>query len=183
MIFDSKYLGMFPFQCPSLFSILAFLEYEYGVFHPTEGCSAVSDKMAVIARDMGVDVRLDEPVEQLHFKDRKVVGLRTRTGNHMFESLVINADFAQAMQHLVPNHLRKQWPDKRIEKSKNSCSTFMLYLGIEDGTTTCSTTRFTSRRTTSGTWMRSIGCRCCPKTLHTMCRTRGSPIPRWPRRG
>ena len=49
----------------------------------------------------------------------------------MFDSLVINADFAQAMQHLVPNHLRRQWPDQRIEKSKYSCSTFMLYLGIE----------------------------------------------------
>jgi phytoene desaturase len=122
---------MSPFQCPSLFSILAFLEYEYGVFHPQGGCAAVSEKMAEIARDMGVDVRLDEPVEQLHFEGRKVVGLRTRTGNHMFDSLVINADFAQAMQHLVPNHLRRQWPDQRIEKSKYSCSTFMLYLGIE----------------------------------------------------
>ena len=129
--FQSKYLGMSPFQCPSLFSILAFLEYEYGVFHPHGGCAAVSEKMADIARDMGVDVRLDEPVEELHFEGRKVVGLRTRTGNHMFDSLVINADFAQAMQHLVPNHLRRQWPDQRIEKSKYSCSTFMLYLGIE----------------------------------------------------
>ena len=40
--FRSKYLGMSPFQCPSLFTILAFLEYEYGVFHPTGGCAAVS---------------------------------------------------------------------------------------------------------------------------------------------
>ena len=32
MTFQSKYLGMSPFNCPSLFSILSFLEYEYGVF-------------------------------------------------------------------------------------------------------------------------------------------------------
>ena len=31
--FQSKYLGMSPFRCPSLFSILSFLEYEHGVFH------------------------------------------------------------------------------------------------------------------------------------------------------
>src|SRR4051794_27526614 len=31
--FQSKYLGMSPFRCPSLFSILAFLEYESGVWH------------------------------------------------------------------------------------------------------------------------------------------------------
>ena len=32
--FQSKYLGMSPFSCPSLFSILSFLEYEHGVFSP-----------------------------------------------------------------------------------------------------------------------------------------------------
>ena len=36
--FQAKYLGMSPFQCPSLFSILSFLEYEHGIWHPTGGC-------------------------------------------------------------------------------------------------------------------------------------------------
>mgnify|MGYP001184619353 FL=1 len=39
--FQSKYLGMSPFRCPSLFSILSFLEYEHGVFHPIGGCGEV----------------------------------------------------------------------------------------------------------------------------------------------
>ena len=129
--FQSKYLGMSPFQCPSLFTILAFLEYEYGVFHPTGGCAAVSEKMADVARDMGVDIRLSEPVEQLHFAGRKAVGLRSRTGDHEFDALVINADFANAMQRLVPDQLRRRWNNRRLERSRYSCSTFMMYLGIE----------------------------------------------------
>jgi phytoene desaturase len=129
--FQSKYLGMSPFQCPSLFTILAFLEYEYGVFHPTGGCAAVSEKMGEIARDMGVDVRLNEPVEQLYFDGRKAVGLKTHSGDHTFDSLVINADFAHAMKTLVPDHLRKSWNNKKLDRSRYSCSTFMLYLGIE----------------------------------------------------
>lgn len=129
--FQSKYLGMSPFQCPSLFTILAFLEYEYGVFHPIGGCAAVSEKMASIASDLGVDIRLDEPVEQLYFEGRKAVGLRTRYGQQRFDSLVINADFAQAMKKLVPDRLRRSWSDKKLDRSKYSCSTFMLYLGIE----------------------------------------------------
>jgi len=32
---------------------------------------------------------------------------------------------------LVPNEMRKKWNDRRIEKQEFSCSTFMLYLGIE----------------------------------------------------
>jgi phytoene desaturase len=38
--FQSKYLGMSPFQCQSLFSIQSFLEYEHGIWHPTGGCRA-----------------------------------------------------------------------------------------------------------------------------------------------
>ena len=56
MTFQSKYLGMSPFQCPSLFSILSFLEYEYGVFHPIGGCGAVT---ASDGPDRPVDGRRD----------------------------------------------------------------------------------------------------------------------------
>ena len=131
--FQAKYLGMSPFRCPSLFSILSFLEYEHGVFHPLGGCSAVSEKMAAIAREMGVTIHLNEPVERLRFDGRKVVGLETSQGEYDSDAMVLNADFARAMKNLVPNHLRKRWTEKRIEGKKFSCSTFMLYLGI-DGT-------------------------------------------------
>ena len=92
--FQSKYLGMSPFRCPSLFSILAFLEYEHGVFHPTGGCSAVSERMADIAREMGVEIRLDESVERILFEGRKAVGVSTRKGDYRTDAMVINADFA-----------------------------------------------------------------------------------------
>jgi phytoene desaturase len=80
--FQSKYLGMSPFRCPSLFSILSFLEYEHGVWHPRGGCGAVSRAMARVAERLGVEIHLDEPVEQLLFEKRRAVGIRTRTGEH-----------------------------------------------------------------------------------------------------
>ncbi len=129
--FQSKYLGMSPFQCPSLFTILAFLEYEFGIFHPTGGCSAVSERMADVARELGVTIRLNEPVETLRFEGRKAVGLTTMRGATEFDALVINADFSRAMERLVPEALRKRWNNKKLQKSRYSCSTFMMYLGIE----------------------------------------------------
>jgi phytoene desaturase len=129
--FQSKYLGMSPFTCPSLFSILSFLEYEHGVFHPIGGCGAVSRAMARVAEDMGVKIRLNTPVEEILFKGRKASGVRTSTETLEADSVVVNADFAQAMQRMVPNHLRRRWTDDRIARKKFSCSTFMMYLGIE----------------------------------------------------
>ena len=63
--FQTKYLGMSPFQCPSLFTILSFLEYEHGVFHPTGGCGAVSEAMARVARQLGADIRLGSGVDRV----------------------------------------------------------------------------------------------------------------------
>jgi len=45
--------------------------------------------------------------------------------------VVMNADFADAMRKLVPAKHRPKWTDKTIERKKFSCSTFMMYLGIE----------------------------------------------------
>jgi phytoene desaturase len=129
--FQSKYLGMSPFNCPSLFSILSFLEYEYGVWHPYGGCSAVSEGMGRIAREMGVRFSLGEEVKELLFDRNRAVGVRTDACEYRADALVINADFAHAMKSLVPNQFRRAWTDEKIEKKKFSCSTFMMYLGIE----------------------------------------------------
>ena len=132
MTFQSKYLGMSPFNCPSLFSILSFLEYEYGVFHPLGGCGAVSQAMAQAAEDLGAKISLDDEVEEILFQGRRAVGVRSRSGIHQADALVINADFARAMTRLVPDHLRRRWSESQHrQRKKFSCSTFMLYLGIE----------------------------------------------------
>jgi phytoene desaturase len=129
--FQSKYLGMSPFRCPSLFSILSFLEYEHGVWHPIGGCSAVTAAMARVARRLGVEISLGEEVEEICFDGRRTTGVRTGSGFHPSDAVVLNADFANAMKHLIPNDLRTRWSDKKLEGKKYSCSTFMLYLGIE----------------------------------------------------
>ena len=129
--FQSKYLGMSPFQCPSLFSILSFLEYEYGVWHPIGGCSAVSERMAEIAVEMGVKIRLGEPVTHVSMVGKKVTAVSTDQCNYEADAFVINADFAHWMERFIPDKKRRRWNDNNLESKKYSCSTYMLYLGID----------------------------------------------------
>ncbi len=129
--FQSKYLGMSPFQCPSLFSILSFLEYEHGVFHPMGGCNAVSSAMARVATDLGCEIRTGEGVEQILFEKRRAVGARTSQREYRADAVVVNADFAHAIKTLVPQSLRRKWTDATLASKRYSCSTLMLYLGIE----------------------------------------------------
>ena len=129
--FQTKYLGMSPFQCPSLFSILSFLEYEHGVYHPVGGCGAVSEAMAALARRMGVDIRLNTQVERVVYEDGVARGVVAEGREIRADAVVVNADFANAMPKLVPEAARPRWRDDKIAKARLSCSTFMLYLGIE----------------------------------------------------
>ncbi len=128
--FQSKYLGMSPFECPGLFTILSFLEYEYGVYHPIGGCGAVTTALARIAQQLGVRIQLDEPVQEILFEGRRAVGARTKAGEYRADAVVINADFARAMSRMVPDNLRRRWNDGQLDKKRMSCSAFMMYMGI-----------------------------------------------------
>ncbi len=129
--FQSKYLGMSPFQCPSLFSILSFLEYEHGIWHPTGGCNSLTRGMARVAEELGVKIKLNTPVQEILFEGRRAKGVRTAQGELLADAVVMNADFANGMSKLVPNGLRRRWSDATLAKKDYSCSTFMLYLGVE----------------------------------------------------
>lgn len=129
--FQSKYLGMSPYQCPSLFSILSYLEYEHGVWHPIGGCNALTSAMARVATSLGADIRLNQPVEEILFEGRRATGVRTAEGELRADAVVVNADFGHAMTKLVPQRHRRKWTDEAVASKRYSCSTFMLYLGVE----------------------------------------------------
>lgn len=130
--FQTKYLGMSPFRCPSMFTMLSFLEYEHGVFHPVGGCGAVSDAMARVAERLGVEIRYGAPVDRVAFAGKRAIGVEAGGTHHAADAVVVNADFAHAVPGLIPDAVRSPaWKDRRIAKARYSCSTFMLYLGLE----------------------------------------------------
>ena len=131
MSFQTKYLGMSPFHAPSLFTILAFLEYEHGLFHARGGLGSITPKLAKIAEGFGAKIRTSTPVKQLIYEGKTVVGVELEDETIYADKVVVNADFAHAMTTLVPDEKRKKWSNKKLEKKGYSCSTFMLYLGMD----------------------------------------------------
>jgi phytoene desaturase len=134
--FQSKYLGMSPYDCPSLFTILPFIEYEYGVWHPVGGCNAVMGGLARLFTELGGTIETATPVESLRFSGRSVTGVtlggRGEGRSEDFDHVVINADATWALKHYFPEAMRgRRGSDQNIDDRKYSCSTFMLYLGIE----------------------------------------------------
>ncbi|WP_214747662.1 phytoene desaturase family protein [Exiguobacterium sp. s189] len=129
--FQAKYLGMSAWECPGGFSILSYMEHAYGVHHPIGGVNQLCHAMAKVVEEEGGSIRLGEPVERLLMEDKKVTGLVAGSVHYAFDEVVIGADFAHAMTSLVPDGKLSKWSPAQLKKKRYSCSTFMLYLGLD----------------------------------------------------
>lgn len=129
--FQSKYLGMSAWECPGFFVILPYIEHAFGIFHVQGGLSEISAKMAEVARRNGARIHLNSKVEQLILEGSSVKGLRLADGREFrADRTILNADFAHAMSTLVPPSALKKYRPEKLKQLKYSCSTFMLYLGL-----------------------------------------------------
>ncbi|CAN7467219.1 phytoene desaturase family protein [Rossellomorea sp. LjRoot5] len=131
--FQSKYLGMSPWECPGAFSILSFMEHEYGVFHPIGGLNQLSKAMARVVKEHGGSIHLGQGVKKLWIEDgNDVKGIITEDGERIeADEVIINGDFAHVMTNLVEDGTLKKYSKEKLKKKKYSCSTFMVYLGLD----------------------------------------------------
>lgn len=130
--FQSKYLGMSPWNCPGAFSILSYIEQAYGVYHLKGGIHQLTTAMATVLAEMNVPIHLNTPIKEIVQHKQRIEGIRLEHGELLHcDELVINADMGYAMTKLLKNTKNRQWTPQKIEKKQYSCSTFMLYLGID----------------------------------------------------
>ncbi|RXI97770.1 phytoene desaturase [Anaerobacillus alkaliphilus] len=130
--FQSKYLGMSPWECPGAFSILSYMEHKYGIFHSMGGLNQLTKAMAKVVNELGGTIHVDCGVKKLTIdKHKNVTGIQLENGESLsFDEVVVNADFAHAMTSLVEDDILKKHSKQKLEMKDYSCSTFMLYLGV-----------------------------------------------------
>jgi phytoene desaturase len=130
--FQSKYLGMSPWECPAAFTMIPFVEHEFGIYHVIGGLNQISKAMATVIGEEGGTVLTRRKVERILTHGKEATGVQLEGGETTsFDELVVNADFGYAMNKLVEPKLLSKYSLDNLEKKRFSCSTFMLYLGVE----------------------------------------------------
>ncbi|TGB05113.1 phytoene desaturase family protein [Halobacillus salinus] len=130
--FQAKYLGMSPWECPGAFSILSYMEHAHGVFHPKGGVNQLSKAMARVTEEHGGQIYLGQGVRNFVLDGKKITGLELESGEKVTaDEFIVNADFAHAMNHLVEDKDLKKFKSDKLAKKKYSCSTFMIYVGLD----------------------------------------------------
>ncbi len=130
--FQSKYIGMSPWDCPAAYMIIPYIEHNFGIYHVKGGLSEISEAMKRVFLEYEGKLLLNTKVKKIQNSD---VTLENGENIH-FDKVIINADVGYAFKELLDYN--------DLSHKKFSCSTFMLYLGLDKNPNTAHHTIFFS---------------------------------------
>ena len=130
--FQPLLIGGNPFNCPSIYLLIHWLERKWGVWFPKGGMGALVGAMGRLMDEIGVDVRLNSPVEHIDVVDGKAKSVRLADGSTMNCDLIVsNADPAVVYTKLIDAKHRKKHTDRSVNRKRQSMSLFVAYFGAE----------------------------------------------------
>ncbi|MFD2785733.1 1-hydroxycarotenoid 3,4-desaturase CrtD [Hymenobacter rubripertinctus] len=127
-LFDrfATYNGSDPYQAPATLSMIPHLEHGIGAFYPEGGIYAIAQSLVRLARELGVEFRYREPVQEILVQGSRVTGLRTDQGSYTFDQVVSNMDVVPTYRHLLAG---QPAPERTLAQPRSS-SALIFYWGI-----------------------------------------------------
>ena len=74
------------------------------MYHPIGGCGSVTTALGRICKQLGVEIRLNEPAEEILVEGHKATGVRTTAGEYKADAVVVNADFVRGTYQNLSHH-------------------------------------------------------------------------------
>ncbi|MBT8494201.1 MAG: phytoene desaturase, partial [Deltaproteobacteria bacterium] len=133
--FHSLLVGGNPFETSAIYTLIHYLEREWGVSFPRGGTGALVQGLVKLFEDIGGEIRLSNPVQRVRLEKRREGPVHYVTSNDQrdepFDMVVSNADIHHTYSQLfkgVPGAKRAQ---RRLENLDWSMSLFVLYFGTD----------------------------------------------------
>jgi phytoene desaturase len=131
-------VGGNPLDTTCIYSLIHYLEREWGVHFPMGGTGALVDALGRLLDEVGVDVRLGVTVDKIlthaRASDGRLYatrGVRLEDGEELLANTVVaNADPPHVYQRMLPDvEARVRWTPKRVDNMRYSMGLFVLYFG------------------------------------------------------
>jgi phytoene desaturase len=130
--FHSMFLGLSPFDALAMYSLITYADLALGMWYPLGGIYSLVEDMLSLAQELGVVIRTQTPVAQICVEQGRVQGVMLESGEQVRADLVVsNADLPYTYRKLLEPGVRRDYPDRRLEKMDYACSGFLLYLGVD----------------------------------------------------
>lgn len=130
--FHPLLVGGNPFTASSIYSLICFLEREFGVWFAMGGTGEIVKGLVALIEKLGGTMRLGEEVTEITVEGGRATGVRLGDGGFLPGDVVVsNADSAWTYRHLIRPEHRKRWTDRRLDRARYSMGLFVWYFGTD----------------------------------------------------
>ena len=130
--FQSLLIGGNPFHVPSIYALIHALERRWGVFFPRGGTGALVEGLVRLFQDLGGEIRLNCPVEEIQVRNGVVTGVAVSGGNSIVvDAAASNADVVHTYASLLAGTDRGRAMAKRLGRARYSSSLFVVHFGLK----------------------------------------------------
>jgi len=128
--FEPLLVGGNPFRTPSIYLLIHWLERKWGVHFAMGGTTSVVNALVQLLLELGVEVRLNTPVEEIVVEHGRAVAVTTADGSRLPADLVVsNADPSWVYSRMIaPSPGRRHTP-RSVSRVRQSMSLFVGYFG------------------------------------------------------
>ncbi len=130
--FHPLLIGGNPFDAPSIYAMIHYLEREWGIHYAIGGTGAIVSAMGRLFNEIGGTVHLNTGVEEILTEGRRVTGVRTEDGQvHRADVIVSNADVGFTYNRLIKKSAQNLYTRVKMGRMKYSMSLFVIYFGTK----------------------------------------------------
>ena len=128
--FHPLFIGGNPFKVTAIYSMIAYLERQFGVHCAIGGTGALVRAMARLIERQGGTIHLNSEVAEITLEGRRATGIRLADGRSVKASIVVsNAETAHTYMKLLGKAPRQRWSDAKLARARYSMSLFVWYFG------------------------------------------------------
>ena len=130
--FHPLLVGGNPFTTTSIYTMIHYLEREWGVHFALGGTGAIVDALVRLIEELGGKLRLNSEVKEILVEGGRAVGVRLADGSeHRADHVISNAEAAYTYTQLIPAEHRRRNSDARYRRTQYSMSLFVIYFGTK----------------------------------------------------
>tara|TARA_B100001287_G_C22660076_1_gene519877 strand:- start:124 stop:1626 length:1503 start_codon:yes stop_codon:yes gene_type:complete len=132
MSFHSLLVGGNPFQTSSIYTLIHFLERQWGVYFPRGGTHALVRALVKLFEELGGEIRLNSPVKTASLTAENQHKVIDGNGNsQIYDVVVSNADIHHTYKQIYSASKVAKKRVKKLEKMDWSMSLFVLHFGTD----------------------------------------------------
>lgn len=130
--FHPLLIGGNPFDAPSIYAMIHYLEREWGIHYAVGGTGAIVDAMVRLFEDLGGKLHLNAEVDQIVVEGRRVTGVKMSDGTfNPADNVVANADVGWVYDKMIDKKNQSLYVKAKMGLMKYSMSLFVIYFGTK----------------------------------------------------